>query len=209
MPNRPTAPDKPADLRARAASRLTGRDGAPRAPLDASNALAVLHALASSPDTAADALALLHELQVHQVELDLQAEELRESHAELESALRLQADLYDLQPVGCFTVDRACVVQQLNRAGAAMLGVDRAHGCDQRLDSFLAPGSDSALRQLILTMAADTACPVRAMQLVPGSGAGRPVGVHVRSDPDGKHFLVVLAELDPSHDTDSPPPASR
>jgi hypothetical protein len=37
----------------------------------------VLHALASSPQTAADALTLLHELQVHQVELDLQAQELQ------------------------------------------------------------------------------------------------------------------------------------
>jgi hypothetical protein len=85
----------------------------------------VLHALASSPQTATDALTLLHELQVHQVELDLQAQELHESRAELESTLRRQIELYDHQPVGCFTVDSRCILHELNLTGADMLGVAR------------------------------------------------------------------------------------
>ena len=54
-----------------------------------------------SPDTAADTLKLLHELQVHQVELDLQEEELRRSVAELESALFGSVQLYDFAPAAC------------------------------------------------------------------------------------------------------------
>ena len=88
----------------------------------ATAAYGVLHELASSPTTAADALALLHELQVHQVELDLQAEELRASRMELEAALRRQIQLYDAAPVGHATIDPSCTLLELNLTGAAMLG---------------------------------------------------------------------------------------
>jgi hypothetical protein len=104
-------PERLADLRSRAASRLTGLAATKGSTASAADALSVLHALASSPQTAADALTLLHELQVHQVELDLQAQELQESRAELESALRRQIELYDHSrwaaspsiPVSCCT----------------------------------------------------------------------------------------------------------
>jgi hypothetical protein len=77
------------------------------------------------PANRTDALTLLHELQVHQVELDLQAQELHESRAELESTLRRQIELYDHQPVGCFAVDSRCILHELNLTGADMLGVAR------------------------------------------------------------------------------------
>ena len=80
------------DLRVRAASRLKSTDAAKESTTRATHSMAVLHALASSPATAADALAVLHELQVHQVEVDLQAEELRESRTELEAALLSTAE---------------------------------------------------------------------------------------------------------------------
>jgi len=92
MPDHAVASTRTQNLRARAAAQLTGSAGSLGSSVGAANALAVLHTLASSPDTAADALALLHELQVHQIELDMQAQELRESRAELESALRRQIE---------------------------------------------------------------------------------------------------------------------
>jgi hypothetical protein len=73
------------DLRRRALAQLRVPAGSHEARLNSSAALGVLHELASSPSTAEAALALLHELQVHQVELDLQDEELRRSRAELEA----------------------------------------------------------------------------------------------------------------------------
>ncbi len=122
----PVTPQHLADLRVRATSRLGGgMVGLQGEPVSASGALAVLHDLAASPETAADALALLHELQVHQVEVDLQAEALSESRVELETALHRQIELYDALPVGCFTIDRALVVHDLNRTGAAILGIGR------------------------------------------------------------------------------------
>src|SRR5512141_1919197 len=85
-------------LRLRALARLTGTSDPKDTRSNSAAALAILHELASSPATAADSLKLLHELQVHQVELDLQEEELRRSVADLETALFRQAQLHDFAP---------------------------------------------------------------------------------------------------------------
>ena len=69
-----------ASLRQRAADKLGVSSPAAGKRASQIDAMAVLHQLASSPATAADAMALLHELQVHQVEVDLQQEELSRSH---------------------------------------------------------------------------------------------------------------------------------
>ena len=53
-----------------------------------------------------DARALVHELQVHQVELEMQNEELRRANLEVEEALNKYSDLYDFSPVGYFTFDK-------------------------------------------------------------------------------------------------------
>jgi hypothetical protein len=86
MKNRPLPHTPPWALRERAQKVLHTPSSSLPIPKDATDAFRVLFELASSPDTAGDALALLHELQVHQVELDMQTEELMHSRAELETA---------------------------------------------------------------------------------------------------------------------------
>jgi PAS domain-containing protein len=184
-------PQGSADLRSRAASRLTNAAaGRPRTSI--TDAMLALYTLASSPQTASEALTLLHELQVHQVELDLQAEELVESRNELESALRRQIALYDLQPVGCFTIDRQLAVHELNHAGAAMLAIEprEAHGAS--LDHYLSPKSRRTLQRLV-SGAVDGARPMAGLlDLCPAQGPARPVQADVRAEPDGQMVLVVL-----------------
>lgn len=181
------------DLRRRASSRLTGVPSAEAIPFAASDALAVLHDLAASPDTAADALALLHELQVHQVELELQAEELRESRAELESMLRRQIELYDFQPVGCFTIDRGLAIQEINLHGASLLGVSRDEACGLHIDGFLSADSVPRLRELLTGMSPGASGASAKLHLLPKSGEDRPVLARVNPDPDRQRFLLVLA----------------
>jgi PAS domain-containing protein len=184
-----------ADLRNRAAARLTGGAAANDATARATDALAVLHALASSPDTARDALTLLHELQVLQVEVDMQTQELRESRVELESALRWQIELYDHQPVGCFTLDSRLNVHELNQTGAGMLGIERDHAYGLGLDGFVSAPSKRRLQELVGASLAGERVGACLLQLCPQDGPERPVRASIGADPSARRCFVVFTDV--------------
>ena len=87
---------------------------------------------------------LLHELQVHQIELELQNTELREARADAEASLERYTDLYDFAPVGYCTLDRAGGIVQTNLAGACLLGRSRAEVVGRRFGIFLTEESRPA-----------------------------------------------------------------
>lgn len=180
------------DLRLRALKHLMGPAGSHDRRLDAAAALGVLHELASSPATAGAALTLLHELQVHQVELDLQDEELRRSRSELEAALARQVQLYDFAPVGYLTVDRATALRELNLTAAGMLGFERDQLLGCTLDALLEPRSALALRAMLDRLSQGAPREVRALQLAAPHGGPRDVLTSATRDPDGQHFLVAF-----------------
>jgi len=185
----------PESLRQRALSRLTGNSDPHGTRANSSAALAVLHDLASSPETAADSLKLLHELQVHQVELDLQEEELRRSVAVLEVALYRQVQLYDSAPAGFFTVDRSTALCELNRAGARLLGFDRDAALDRALDDFLEPDSRFALHTALMRVAEGAEGQGFELRFVRHDGASQTALAVVGPDPSGQRFLIACVEI--------------
>ena len=68
---------------------------------------------------------VLHELAVHQIELEMQNEELRRTEDRLETARKKYSDLYNFAPVGYFSFDSKGKILEANLAGARMLGVER------------------------------------------------------------------------------------
>ena len=92
---------------------------------------------ATAAATKADQLRLLHELQVHQVELEMQNEELRQSRAELEAALTRYTELYDFAPVGYLTLTADGLIAELNLTGAKLLGGERGNLKKRRFASFV------------------------------------------------------------------------
>jgi PAS domain S-box-containing protein len=82
---------------------------------------------------------MLHELLVHKVELEMQIEELRRAHAELEEARDHYAEFYELAPVGYITLGRECLIDEINLTGAELLGVDRVKLLHRRFSMFVAP----------------------------------------------------------------------
>lgn len=84
---------------------------------------------------------LLHELEVHQIELEMQNEELMQSRAEVESILRQYTDLYDFAKVGYFTLDRDGKIRQSNLTGTHLLGVERSRLMNRRFGLFVSDDS--------------------------------------------------------------------
>ncbi len=85
-----------------------------------------------------DALSLVHELQVHQIELEMQNDELKRSKLETEDALMKYSDLYDFAPIGLFTLDSQGLIREVNLAGAALLGRVRCNLLNWNFRLFVA-----------------------------------------------------------------------
>ena len=86
----------------------------------------------------------LHELRVHQIELEMQNEELRQTQAELAAARERYFDLYDLAPVGYCTLSEQGTVQEANLTAAELLGVSRDALVNRKLSEFISKASQDA-----------------------------------------------------------------
>lgn len=88
---------------------------------------------------------LVHELQVHQIELEMQNEELRQAQAELGESLDRFNDLYDFAPVGYLTLDPEGTVLEANLRLATMLGVERQKLIGRKFTRFVARNEQDTL----------------------------------------------------------------
>jgi PAS domain S-box-containing protein len=83
---------------------------------------------------------LIHELHVHQIEMEMQNDELRKSQMELAELRRKYTDLYDFAPVGYFIFDRKGRIIEANVTGAALLGFEKRSLAGQTFHRFITPG---------------------------------------------------------------------
>jgi PAS domain S-box-containing protein len=86
----------------------------------------------------ADVRALCHELEVHQVELEMQNEELQRVQAELVASESKYKDLYEFAPIGYLTLNGSGRVLEANLTAASLLGTDRAYLVNNRFQAYLA-----------------------------------------------------------------------
>ena len=104
---------------------------------------------AHSTRSAEEAQRLVHELEVHQIELELQNGELRQAQDALECALDKYTDLYDLAPVGYLTLDREGAIGTANLTLAALLEMERGRLPGRRFGLFLVPSSRRVFRAFL------------------------------------------------------------
>ena len=81
----------------------------------------------SSPSSESDAIKLSHELAVHEIELEIQNQELIEAKHNLEKAVEKYTGLYDFAPTGYLTITKEGEIIQLNFYVAKVLGKERSH----------------------------------------------------------------------------------
>lgn len=97
----------------------------------------LLSGVSVAGETARPAELLMHELLVHKVELEMQVEELRRAHIEMEEARDRYLDLYEFAPVGYLTINRSGLISEINLTGAALLGSERSKLIDRRFAKFI------------------------------------------------------------------------
>ena len=90
--------------------------------------------ISSAPE---EMLRLIHELAVHQIELEIQQQELKESREELEKSLERYTDLYDFAPLGYLTLGPGSEIVELNLTAATILDVSRSRLRGKRLKNFI------------------------------------------------------------------------
>ena len=107
---------------------------------------------------------LIHELQVHQIELEMQNEELRQTRLSLEASRDNYSELCDFAPVGYFTLDQNGVILEANLTSANLFGVERGFLIGKPLASFVNEEDGNALylhfRQVLETQSKQT-CVIR------------------------------------------------
>jgi len=91
-----------------------------------------------------DVKKLLHELQVHQIELEMQNEELRQAYQTSEIALKKYTMLYDFAPMGYYTLNSEGIICDLNFTGAEMLGDRRFTLINSNFRFFISDESKQA-----------------------------------------------------------------
>jgi formate hydrogenlyase transcriptional activator len=87
--------------------------------------------------TSGDVKKLVEDLHIHQIELEIQNEELRRAQLELGTSRDMYSDLYDFSPVGYVTVSEKGSVLQANLSCSAMLGVERSSLIGKPLSRFV------------------------------------------------------------------------
>ena len=167
----------PATLRKRAEARLKQVQPAmPTAPWDAER--------------------LLHELQVHQIELELHNEELRQAYEEADSLRRQCADIYDFAPVGYFTLDAHGVILNVNLAGAILLGIKRSQHARHRFAASVKPECLPVFNRF-LEETLDAKCKKRC-EIVLTATSQRPeaiVRIEAVADESGHECRMVVSDV--------------
>jgi signal transduction histidine kinase len=174
----PHQPGESADLRHRAEKQLKGQG--PKA---------------DHQDSPAQMQRLLHELQVHQIELEMQNEELQESRAQAEAGLERYTDLYDFAPVGYFTLSADGTIREVNLPGARLLGIERSSLVKGRLGAFVSENNrsvfDSWLKEVFATQVKQTCVVSLARKARP------PMTVEMEAtlSLDGREGRVVVTDI--------------
>ena len=114
-----------------------------------------------------DVQKLVHELQVHQIELEMQNDELRRAQLALEESRDRYLDLYDYAPVGYFTLDENALVLEVNLSGAGLLGIERDSLIGKPLTNFVHKESQDTFyfhRNQILQTGTRHMCEIKLMR---------------------------------------------
>ena len=141
---------------------------------------------------------MLHELRVHQIELEMQNEELRRAQAELDAARARYFDLYDLAPVGYCTLSEKGLILEANLTAATLLGVARGALVKQPISRFILKEDQDIYylhRKQLFETGEPQACELRMVKK-DGTAFWAHLAATVAQDADGAPVCrVVMSDI--------------
>ena len=139
---------------------------------------------------------LLHELQVHQIELEMQNEELRLAQVALEESRDRYLDLYELAPIGYLTLSCEGRIAELNLTGATLLGIGRNKLINQRFASYILPEDNDSWHHHFLNVLKYDRMQSCELALKRGDGSVFHAGLDCRRSKMGNAFSIRIALAD-------------
>ena len=141
---------------------------------------------------------LVHELQVHQIELEMQNGELEEARNKMEVLLADYTDLYDFAPVGYMSLNEQGQILKVNLTGASLLGVGRSRLLNRPLLAYVAPADRRGFLNFLKQVFAGSAKQVCEANLLREGGASFCANIHgaVASSAGGPQKLCRVVVLD-------------
>jgi PAS domain S-box-containing protein len=147
------------------------------------------------PKTNEELLRLVHELQTHQIELEMINEELQDSREDVVEGLQQYTDLYDFAPVGYFNLKRDGTICRANFTGASMIGVDRSKLMNSRFGLFVSDETRPAFNELlqkVFESKIKTSCEV---SLLKEGNELLYVHIDATADIDGQECKMTMVDI--------------
>lgn len=175
---RPKPAETPSGLRRRAEQRVGRHD-------------------ADSPAVHADAdtKRLLHELEVHQIELEMQNAELRIARDEAEAMLEKYTELYDFAPVGYFTLAADGTIRLANLTGSTLVGVERSKLVGRSFGMLVAPEDRSGFRDFLRRVFATDAKQSGGFAISGKGSFPRMVIIDAQRSSNGSECSILVVDI--------------
>jgi len=155
--------------------------------------------LAKAPQTdGRAATGLLHELQVHQIELEMQNEALRAKQSEIEESRDRYIDLYEFAPLGYLTLSLDGMIEELNLSAVTLLAQVRNELLQRRFTNLVVPEDQSRWAELFLRLKNGDDKDRVELSLQRGDGTVLPVRLEGEKRPGGNgaaQIRIALSDL--------------
>lgn len=142
---------------------------------------------------------LLQELRTHQLELELQNQELRQAQEDLTLSQRLYADLYDFAPLGYLSIDERGLITSINLNGAELLGPPRQRLISQAFSRYIEPEDQDEYyhcRKRLLALHEPQTCELR-LKRKDGGKVDVLLKMAVNHEVDGRRggFRIAITDI--------------
>ena len=147
------------------------------------------------PQTEADQDRLLFELSIHQIELEMQNEELRVSHDEIEAGLERYSELFDFAPVGYFDLTADGTIGLVNLAGPNLVGLERARLKGRCFQDWLTEPDRTAFRDFLQRVFATKTRQALDITLLKPDQTQLHAHLEAQLSPDGRSCRLALSDI--------------